>query len=312
MGYRACRCKLGALRAARHRVASPRRLALWTRWVGVAIERPATGEHAISMMSDTAARSLADLATGARQYRVWSLLAWDDVIGRYRRTKLGPLWMTLSHAATIVGLALSFSIILNRPIDEYFVYLTAGMTVWVFIAATLNDAPNLFVRGHSLLTAYELPASIHIFRAILGHLLTFSHHMLIYGFALLFVKNVSNWNTLWAIPGLALISVAAAGWSTILGLLGARFRDIAPAVGSVTTMLFMVTPIFWERRNLQQHQWIAQYNPLYHFIELVREPLLGREIEWQHWVIAGGITVVLLIAATISFVLYRRRLTYWL
>jgi lipopolysaccharide transport system permease protein len=259
-----------------------------------------------------ATRAFDDIVSDARNVRVWSMLAAEDIASRYRRTKLGPFWMTLSHGLMISGLALSFSVIMNRPVDEYFVYLAAGMTVWAFISSSLNDAPNVFLRGQPLMAAYEMPASIHIFRTVLTHMITFAHHMTIYVLALIFVKNVANWNTLWAIPGLLLVSAAATGWVTIFAFLGARFRDVTHALTSITTMLFMLTPIFWERKQLSTHSWIAEWNPLYYFIEVLRGPLLGRAPDPHQWLIASGLTAALLVVAGLCFVRARRDLTYWL
>lgn len=258
------------------------------------------------------AAAVRDFANGFTRVHAWALLAWDDVRGRYRRTMLGPLWLTLSHALFVIGLALSFSIILDQPLDEYFVYLAAGMTVWIFIANSLNEGPTIFQRGQNLLYSYDLPASIHIFRAVLGQSITFAHHMLVYLGALIFVSNVTNLNTLWAIPAMAVLLIAAAGWSTILALLGARFRDLAPAVTAVTQMMFMLTPIFWERAHLDDAQWFALFNPFYHLIEVLRAPLLGRPPDPLNWAVALSVAAVLSLAGVALYARARRNLSYWL
>jgi ABC-type polysaccharide/polyol phosphate export permease len=136
--------------------------------------------------------------------------------------------------------------------------------------------------------------------------------MSIYVLALIFVKNVANWNTLWAVPALVLVGAAAVGWVTIFSFLGARFRDVSHALGSATTMLFMLTPIFWERRDLHTHAWIAELNPLYYFIEVLRGPLLGRPPDPHQWTVALAMTFALLAVAGFCFVRARRDLTYWL
>lgn len=259
-----------------------------------------------------AAAAIKDYAGGLTHVHAWSLLAWDDVRGRYRRTMLGPLWLTLSHALFVVGLAVSFSIILRQPITEYFVYLAAGMTIWIFIATSLIEGPTIFQRGQNLLFSYDLPASIHIFRAVLGQAIMFGHHMLVYLAALVFVSNVTNIYTLWAIPALVVLLIAAASWSTVLALLGARFRDLAPAVAAVTQMMFLLTPIFWERTHLDHAQWFAIVNPFYHLIEILRAPLLGRPPDALNWAVTLGITAFLMLLAVALYARMRRNLSYWL
>jgi len=260
----------------------------------------------------TATLSLREFAAGARDVHVWSLLARDDIRGRYRRTMLGPLWLTLSHAIFVVGLGFSFSIILRQPLNEYFVYLAAGMTVWVLISTSLIEGPAIFIRGHNLLYSYDLPASVHIFRAVLSQFMMFAHHLLIYLAALVFVNNVTNANTLYVIPGLLILATAMTGWSTVLALIGARFRDVAPGIAALTQMAFMLTPIFWERTHLQGAEWFALINPLYHFVEVVRAPMLGRAPEPMTWVITIGLAIALCALGIAAYAWKRRNLSYWL
>lgn len=256
--------------------------------------------------------ALKEFGDGFRDFHAWTLLAWDDVQGRYRRTALGPLWLTLSHGIFVLGLGISFSVILDQPLEDYFVYLAAGMTVWIFISTSLIEGPAIFMRGHSLLFSYDLPASIHIFRAVLGQLIMFAHHMLVYVAALILVKNTLTWESLLAIPGLMVLTSAAVGWSTLLAMLGARYRDLAPAVAAITQMMFMLTPIFWDRVHLQDAAWFALFNPAYHLVEVVRAPLLGRAPEPMTWAVSLAAAALLLAAAGALYALKRRNLSYWL
>jgi ABC-type polysaccharide/polyol phosphate export permease len=255
-----------------------------------------------------------EFGRGLRDVHAWALLAWNDVRGRYRRTVLGPLWLTLSHGIFIGGLALAYSSIFDRPLNAYFVYLAAGITVWQYIVGSINTAPLIFMRSHNFLVSFNIPASVYIFRFVAGDLITFAHHMIIYVIAIIIVPGVVNWNTLWAIPGMAVLICAGAGWSTILSFLGARFRDLGPAVASVTHMLFFFTPIFWERSAVAggRGELMVLLNPFYHLLEVVRAPLLGQQPEPTTWLIAGAIALVLMLTGLALYAMKRASLTYWL
>jgi ABC-2 type transport system permease protein len=48
-----------------------------------------------------------------------------------------------------------------------------------------------------------------------------------------------------------------------------------------------------------------------HFVEILREPLLGQEIVARHWIVVGVITVVGCGAALVCLRNYRARVAYW-
>jgi ABC-2 type transport system permease protein len=48
-----------------------------------------------------------------------------------------------------------------------------------------------------------------------------------------------------------------------------------------------------------------------HFVEIVRQPLLGEAIVWRHWAVVGSITVVGCAVALVCMRNYRSRVAYW-
>lgn len=256
---------------------------------------------------------LAEYGRGFGRANAWLLLAWDDVKNRYRRTTLGPLWLTLSHAISICGIAFAFSTLFGRPLKDFFLYLSAGLTVWGFIAGSLNEGSTIYLRSQNLLFSYDLPASVHIFRFVTGQVITFAHQMLVYLVVVSLDPSVVSWNMLWFFPGLLLLTAAAVGWSTLLSFLGARYRDLGPAISSTTHLAFLLTPIFWERTRVPDDVlWFVLMNPFYHLVEIVRAPLLGRAPDLTNWVVSGLVASLLIGAGVALYSNKRSRLTYWL
>lgn len=263
-------------------------------------------------MSTSSQRAVDDLVTGSRSVRLWTFLAWDDLKSRYRRTLLGPFWFTLTHAATLIGLSILWSTLFKRALDEYFVFLTAGWTVWALVAMSMSEAPGAFLRAKTLLSAYDLPASAQIYRLVLHMFMIFAHNMLVYVVAVIFVRNPMTWATLLAVPALVLLFLCAIGWTTILGFLGTRYRDVAPAMVAITGIMFLLTPIFWAKQDIGANTWVVEINPFYHLIEIVRAPLLGQAPTVQTWAFVAGTAVVSNLVAAWVFVGQRRNLSYWM
>ena len=117
-----------------------------------------------------------------------------------------------------------------------------------------------------------------------------------------------------AIPAFALLVLNGAWISVLSGIIATRFRDIPPIIASLTQLVFFMTPIVWSYERLLEQPARAGYvelNPVLHFVEILREPLLGEPIAWRHWYVVGAITVVGCAAALVCLRNYRSRVAYW-
>ena len=263
-------------------------------------------------MATSTQRAVHDLWAGLKSPRIWLLLAWYDLEARYRRTILGPLWHTLTMAGWIIGLAVIFSTIRYRSDETFLVYLSAGVTGWTLLAGILSEASTAFQRGANLLSTYDLPASVHIFRSVTNQLIMFAHTLVVMAGILIYTGTALTPYSLLLIPALGLYFVFGVGATMCLALLGARFRDVAPALGAMLAFLFLVTPVFWRRESLGDRTWIADYNPLYHVLEIIRSPLMGVPADPASWGVATALAIGLTAVGTLAFVRFRRVLNYWI
>jgi ABC-type polysaccharide/polyol phosphate export permease len=79
----------------------------------------------------------------------------------------------------------------------------------------------------------------------------------------------------------------------------------------VTVMMF-ATPIMWPVSTLGGITWIADVNPVYHLIEVIRAPMLGENPAALSWIVSIGMFVVGSICAMLLFRRVSRRIVYWL
>ena len=49
--------------------------------------------------------AVGDLIEGLARWELWSTLGWHDIRQRYRRSIVGPFWLTLSMGVMVAGLA---------------------------------------------------------------------------------------------------------------------------------------------------------------------------------------------------------------
>src|ERR1700722_420531 len=86
-----------------------------------------------------------EIVAGFRAWPVWVLMGWDDIRQRYRRSVIGPFWITLSMGAFILVLGVIYSRLFHVELHSYLPYLTVGYIVWGFISAAANDTCIAFI-----------------------------------------------------------------------------------------------------------------------------------------------------------------------
>ena len=177
---------------------------------------------------------------------------------------------------------------------------------------TLNDSCQVFVGSAETIRHSSMPLSVHVLRLLCRNSIVLGHNMLIVPVVLIgFGIRPSAWA--WtAAPGLLLLLFGIFWASLLLGLLGARFRDITQIVSNVLQLLFFLTPIFWPLASLApEHAGLIALNPVFAFIDIIRSPLLGVAPSPSSWPIALGVSAATAIIAYFALSRLRRHVAYW-
>jgi ABC-type polysaccharide/polyol phosphate export permease len=120
-----------------------------------------------------------------------------------------------------------------------------------------------------------------------------------------------GWQMLLIPLGVLMIAINSVWLGAFLGVLCARYRDIPPIVGSLVQVFFFLTPVMWRPEMLKESRWAATWNPFYHFLEIVRAPLVSAPTNWLSWAVVLAITVLGFAATLLLFARYRPRVAYW-
>jgi lipopolysaccharide transport system permease protein len=252
-----------------------------------------------------------DVIAGLASWRLWVRLGWNDILQRYRRSILGPFWLTASMAIMIVALGILYAGLFNTPIGDFLPFLCVGMLVWNLISSFLTEGGTLFTGSESYIKQIRLPYSVYVYRSTWSKVVTFFHNFIIYFAVLLYFQIWPGTAALLAIPGLIVIVVNGALASLSIGIISARFRDVPPLISSVVQIVFFVTPIFWKPEMLNGREYITDLNPFFHLLEIVRAPLLGSVPAAKSYFAVLLITLINIAITATFFSRFRSRISYW-
>lgn len=256
--------------------------------------------------------ALADFASAILLAELWLTMGWYDVRQRYSRSVFGPFWLTISLAVFVAGLGVTYAALFRVPVAAYLPYVTVGMVLWSLITALLNEGAATFTAATAAIKQMPAPIGIHVLRVVWRNLIILLHNAVIVLVVLAVCGVRPGLAALAALPGLAIVLINGIGWSVTLGLVGARFRDMMPLVANATQMLLFVTPVLWRVDDLGERRVLAEFNPLFHLIEIVRAPLLGAGMSMASFAVALAFTMLNLGVALTLYARLRWRVAYWL
>jgi ABC-2 type transport system permease protein len=256
-------------------------------------------------------RALTDVGNGIGSVHIWPMLGWQEIRQRYRRSFLGPFWLTLSTAVLVAALGPIYGRLMGQSTAGYVEYIAVGIVLWQFLAALMVDGCQTFIASEGFIKQTRLPLTVYALGVVWRALIVLGHNFVIVILVVGYFLRTWNWN-LFTVP-LGILIIAANGlWiCVLLGALSARFRDIPQMVSSCMQILIFVTPIMWRPDMLAAGRWVAEWNPLYHFIEIVRAPLLGNPIPIHSWLAVAAITTLGSMFTLAFYARYRSRIAYW-
>ena len=253
-----------------------------------------------------------DLSRGLANWRLWGRLGWQEIKRRYRRTVIGPFWTSISLAVLVLTLGSLGAGLWGEAANQYLPYLCSGLLVWLMIATMLIEGCNTYVTADAVIKQLRFDYSVLIFALVWRNLVVFGHNFTIFLLIAIFTGVSVNLNTLLVFPGMALLILNAVWVVALLGLLSLRFRDVQQVVATLVQIAMFVTPIFWPTARLEGARvMFIEFNPLYHWIIVVRSPLLGEVAPTNSYI---AMALMIVCGWTITFLLYSRfrsRIAYW-
>ncbi len=254
-----------------------------------------------------------DLIDGLKLWRLWMRMGWMDIIRRYRRTKIGPFWGTLSTAAFIGTMGFLYAGIFKQDPQSYLPYLSSGFTVWIPLASMITESSATFVAAEGIIKQSNVPFTAFVWAALVRNIIVFLHNVQVFIFIAIIFRVEVNINTLLIFPAIILLSINAIWIGSVISILCTRFRDLQQLLTTIVQMTFFLTPIFWTPGQVGRVKTVfVDFNPVFHFLDILRSPMLGKAPDMLSWYVVFGITIAGWTFAILCFNRYRHRIILWM
>lgn len=246
-------------------------------------------------------------------WRVWTTLAWNDIAQRYRRSMIGPLWITLSTAIFVGALGWLYAGLMHIAVHDYLPFIAVGYVMWLLISSFMLESGQSFVASEGYLKQVNMSKIGVVLRMVMRNFIIFLHNAIVIVAVMLIMRRPPGPQSWLILPSLVLILWFGVAMAVPLGMICTRFRDLNQMIVSLISVIFFITPIFWDPRTASRALvTVGKLNPFSAFLATFRDPLLGLPVHSQDWLIALGCCVAMSLFATVFFARFRSRIMYWL
>ena len=256
---------------------------------------------------------LSDIHDGWVLRNSWFALSRQAIKVNYRRTTLGPFWISIQQIAFVLGISLLYSQLFKISPSEIVPIAAYGVILWSLITSLVLGAASNFIEQAQSIKSSTLPFAFYVFYSVSQQFLVFLHSAVVV-VPLAFIFDTTPRTVCLLTVPLAIIVAILNGFSLglWLGPLCARYRDVSVAIPALIQIALFLSPIFWSPTLLGGRDWIINYNPIAWMIETFRAPILGGDMRIDLWVRLAIFTCLNLALGITVMHRVRDKITYWI
>jgi ABC-2 type transport system permease protein len=222
---------------------------------------------------------------------------------RYKRSTIGLLWTMLQPLLAMLVLHMVFSSIFRFELDNYPVYVLAGLLFWNFFSQSIVSSMNSLRGNAGLLKKLPVPHAIFPIATVVAGVVNLVL-ALVPLFAILIVTGHPLTPALFFLPvSIAIATLFTLGAGLLLSPLAVFFYDVVEVVGVVMALALYLTPVMYPMTILpERFRWLVRFNPVRSILEIFRDPIYyGKIPPLSHLSVATAVALAVFVLGYYSF-----------
>ena len=256
-----------------------------------------------------------ELIESLKYIRLVKLLTYLDFKRKYRRSIIGPFWTTISTGLTVVLITFVLGRAIINDNINYLLYVAIGMVVWSYISIVIAESNDVILLNESIIKQIKIPFYVFTMRLMGRNIILMLHNLILIPLCYILYPFELSMSQMESLVGLILLSINLFFISSMVGFVSIRFRDIGQLISSGLPLIFYATPIIWTEENINSLTgigFILKLNPLYYFIDVIRSPLMGNDVNFVSYVVILSFTLINIIMSSLLYKYSKNKVAYWL
>ena len=241
-----------------------------------------------------------------REPGFWAYSSWLDIVTKYRRSRLGMVWLLLPPMLYVGGIGYFYALLQGKSAMASIPPFAIGYLVYRFFLNVVTESTTVLLGSSGFILDGHLRLTDFIMRSLTKALFYLFAALPLVIVFLVLSPEVHYTGFLTVVPAFFVVLLNTFWIALVCSLVGARYPDMQELTGSIFIFAFILTPILWPPEAAPAgtpHGIFMRINPLYHMIQLMRAPLFGQHIEPLTYAYMAVMTVG---GWVLAWALYRR------
>ena len=231
-------------------------------------------------------------------------LIYKNLQLKYKHTLLGFLW-SLLHPFFYLLIFLAIFSTVFQSIPNYPLYVISGLVFWVYFSEGVNRLSQVFISNTHMIKSLGIPKITYAIAELGSELVSFLLGLIPFMILMGFMGLKLSFNLLYLIPVILLFSLFIFSVGVILGSLNVFFRDVGILWLTLNPAIFYLSPIAFSFKFVpERFKYLIIFNPLYHFLIIIRDVLYEGLPPSLHYF--GICLIITAVTSILALVIYRK------
>lgn len=206
------------------------------------------------------------------------ILAWRDVVVRYKQTVIGVAWAVVRPFLTMLIFTIIFGRLAKLPSGDvpYPIMVFVGMLPWFLFSTILSEASLSLITNTTLVGKVYFPRIIIPTSSAVVALVDFAINFVLLAAMMAWYGYMPGWQIVFLPLFILLAVLASMGPSLLMTALNVKYRDFRYIIPFIVQFGLYVSPVGFQS-SVVPEQWRLLYslNPIVGVIDGFRWCLLG-------------------------------------
>ena len=195
---------------------------------------------------------------------------------------------------------------------DYFIYLGFGLVIWTPISEAINQAPLIFSNNSNSLKNSRIKPIFFVCQEWAFQVQSFVQAFLMVLLVFLILSPNLFWNLGFSLLHFLNLFLFLFWLQLLISLLGTKFTDLFQLLPVLTNLIFLLSPILYQKVNLGSYSIIADLNPIYQILRLLRSSLINGTLNLELSLMALVANLIFIICSLMVYVKMEKRLIFYL